>query len=65
MCKGLEEIIEDEIRQREAVVNKLYEHLYNDERLDDMKRAFENEDYRRQLMKEYGLQVEPYSFSKQ
>lgn len=63
MCKGLEEIIEDETRQRETLVNILYEHLYNDERMGDMKRAFTDKDYRRQLMKEYGLQVEPYSFS--
>ena len=62
MCKGLEELIEDETRRREAVVNTLYEHLYNDERMGDMKRAFTDKDYRRQLMKEYGLQVEPYSF---
>ena len=46
-------------------IENLYKKLYYDNRLDDMKRAFENEDYRRQLMKEYGLQVEPYSFSKQ
>ena len=64
MCKGLEEIIEDETRQRETLVNILYEHLYNDERMGDMKRAFTDKDYRRQLMKEYGLQVEPYSFFK-
>ena len=65
MCKGLEEIIEDETRQRETLVNILYEHLYNDERMGDMKRAFTDKDYRRQLMKEYGLQVEPYRFCKQ
>ena len=64
MCKGLEEIIEDETRQRETLVNILYEHLYNDERMGDMKHAFTDKDYRRQLMKEYGLQVEPYSFFK-
>ena len=65
MCKALEEIIEDETRQRETLVNILYEHLYNDERMGDMKRAFTDKDYRRQLMKEYGLQVEPYRFCKQ
>lgn len=65
MCKGLEEIIEDETRQRETLVNILYEHLYNDERMGDMKHAFTDKDYRRQLMKEYGLQVEPYRFCKQ
>ena len=46
-------------------IENLYKKLYYDNRLDDMKRAFENEDYRRQLMKEYGLQVEPYRFCKQ
>ncbi len=65
MCKGLEELIEDEKKKGIEQVECLYKKLYYDNRLDDMKRAFEDEDYRRQLMKEYGLQVEPYSFSKQ
>ena len=47
-------------------VEDLYRKLYYDNRLDDMKRAFEDKDYRRQLIEEYGLQAEPepYSFSK-
>lgn len=53
MCKGLEEMIED----REQQVNKLYEYLYNDNRVDDMKRAFSDKEYRRRLMEEYGLKV--------
>ncbi len=65
MCKGLEEMMEDEKKKGIEQAEYLYKKLYYDNRLDDMKRAFENEDYRRQLMKEYGLQVEPYSFSKQ
>ena len=65
MCKGLEEMLEDEKKKGIEQAEYLYKKLYYDNRLDDMKRAFENEDYRRQLMQEYGLQVEPYSFSKQ
>ena len=65
MCKGLEEMMEDEKKKGIEQAEYLYKKLYYDNRLDDMKRAFENEDYRRQLMKEYGVQVEPYSFSKQ
>ena len=64
MCKGLEEMMEDEKKKGIEQAEYLYKKLYYDNRLDDMKRAFENEDYRRQLMKEYGLQVEPYSFFK-
>lgn len=60
MCKGLEEILEDETQQRENLVNSLYEHLYKDERTSDMKRAFTDKEFRRQLMAEYGLQVIPY-----
>lgn len=65
MCKGLEEMLEDEKKKGIEQAEYLYKKLYYDNRLDDMKRAFENEDYRRQLMKEYGLQVEPYRFCKQ
>ena len=66
MCKGLEEMMEDEKKKGIEQAEYLYKKLYYDNRLDDMKRAFENEDYRRQLMKEYGLQSsKPYSFSKQ
>ena len=64
MCKGLEEMLEDEKKKGIEQAEYLYKKLYYDNRLDNMKRAFENEDYRRQLMKEYGLQVEPYSFFK-
>ena len=53
MCKGLEEMIDD----REQQVNKLYEYLYNANRIDDMKKAFTDREYRRQLMKEYGLKI--------
>lgn len=65
MCRGLEEMLEDEKKKGIEQAEYLYKKLYYDNRLDDMKRAFENEDYRRQLMKEYGLQVEPYRFCKQ
>lgn len=70
MCKGLEEMLEDEMQRGKAFgmeqVEDLYRKLYYDNRLDDMKRAFEDKDYRRQLIEEYGLQAEPepYSFSK-
>ena len=60
MCKGIEEMLEEGIQQRETLVNALYENLYSAQRFDDMKRAFTDEEYRRQLMTEYGLQVVPY-----
>ena len=63
---GKVSIVEDEDEKKKGIeqAEYLYKKLYYDNRLDNMKRAFENEDYRRQLMKEYGLQVEPYSFFK-
>ena len=70
MCKGLEEMLEDEMQRGKAFgmeqIEGLYRKLYYDNCLDDMKRAFEDNDYRRQLIEEYGLQAEPepYRFSK-
>lgn len=40
-------------------IENLYKKFYYDNRLDHMKRALEDKDYRRQLIEEYGLQVEP------
>lgn len=65
MCKGLEEIIEDEMERGMEQVECLYKKLYYDNRLEDMKKAFGDKNYRRQLMEEYGIKVEPYRFFKQ
>ena len=37
-------------------INRLYAHLLQDERLEDMKRATEDAEYREHLMKEYNIQ---------
>lgn len=64
MCKGLEEMVEDGIQrgkalgmeQAEGIITTLYKKLYYDNRVDDMKRAFIDKEYRRQLLEEYRLQ---------
>ena len=64
MCRGIEEMIEEEARRKlvegENLITTLYEKLYYEGRIEDMKRAFTDQEYRRQLMTEYGLQAVPY-----
>lgn len=64
MCNALEEW-EEECRQKGLIqgrlelrqINELYQSLMDSNRIDDMKRAFSDEAFRKQLLQEFELQA--------
>lgn len=53
-----EDMYETGYKEGERRINTLYEKLLKEQRMDDMKRAVEDEAYRETLLKEYDLQKE-------
>ena len=53
--QGIEQGIEKGVEQGEGRVNKLYSHLINLNRKDDIFKAIENKEYQEKLFKEFGL----------
>lgn len=51
----LREGMEKGVEQGESRVNKLYSHLINLNRKDDIFKAIENKEYQEKLFKEFGL----------
>lgn len=60
MCRALQEWIDEErnigMEKGKSRINKLYQRLKADKRIEDVMRAIDDADYQRQLLREYGLQ---------
>ena len=53
--EGLQEGLEKGLREGYSKMNRLIERLFDDGRIDDLRRAAKDPDYQEQLMREYGI----------
>ena len=53
---GLKEGRKEGRKEGKELVNRLHEHLLDENRLNDLRRALKDPEYQEQLMKEYGIQ---------